>query len=75
MTVRERQEEVERIILSPRAALSACSKGRDRDEAPCAYRTAYQRDRDRFCIPKPSAASSIKPKCFSRPRATITAPA
>ncbi len=48
MTARERQEEVERIVLSPRAALSACSKGRDREEEPCAYRPAYQRDRDRI---------------------------
>lgn len=74
MTARERQEEVERIVLSPRAALSACSKGRDREEEPCAYRPAYQRDRDRIRIRKRSAVSSIKRRFSCRPKGSLPYP-
>ena len=35
-------EEVERRILSPRATLSAESRGRDRAEEPVPFRTAFQ---------------------------------
>ena len=48
MLVRERIEENERAVLSPRAAHVADSKGRDRPEQPCSIRTDYQRDRDRI---------------------------
>lgn len=48
MTVRERTQEIERQILSPRAALSENTLGRDRPEEPCPLRTDYQRDRDRI---------------------------
>jgi len=41
-------EEIEQQILSERACLSAASKGRTREEAPDAIRTAFQRDRDRI---------------------------
>ena len=47
-TVRERTEELERLTLSPHAALAAESAGRDRPEEECPFRTAYQRDRDRI---------------------------
>ena len=47
MTVRERTEEIERMTLSPYAALSENSRGRERAEDPCPVRTCYQRDRDR----------------------------
>ena len=40
-------EETERLILSPKAAFSADTRGRERTEEPSPYRTAYQRDRDR----------------------------
>lgn len=48
MTVREQLEAKEHATLSPLAAMSACTRGRAREMAPCALRTAYQRDRDRI---------------------------
>jgi dGTPase len=48
MTIRERIEQQERETLSPHAARSAESRGRERPEAECDVRTAYQRDRDRI---------------------------
>ncbi len=47
MVPRERIENTERQILSPLAALSAESKGREVYEKPCDFRTDFQRDRDR----------------------------
>ena len=48
MTIRERMERMEHEMLSPYAALSENSKGRDYPEAPCDIRPVYQRDRDRI---------------------------
>lgn len=48
MTVREQTQEIERKVLSPRAALSENTLGRDRPEELCPLRTEYQRDRDRI---------------------------
>ena len=48
MTVRERLMEEEKVRLDSRAALVCRSRGRLREEAPCPYRTDYQRDRDRI---------------------------
>jgi dGTPase len=48
MTIRERYEELERQILSPKAVLACESKGRMRDEPKCPVRTDFQRDRDRI---------------------------
>ncbi len=47
MVPRERIEQIERQVLSPRAALAAESKGREVAEKPCDFRTDFQRDRDR----------------------------
>ena len=47
MNIRERSEELEYQILSPRAAKSRESRRKDPLDA-CPYRTAYQRDRDRI---------------------------
>ena len=46
--IRIQQEELERINLSPYAALSAESVGRARSEDKCPIRTDFQRDRDRI---------------------------
>ena len=48
MTIREMIEEREELILSPYAALSKNSKGRDTEEPECDIRPVYQRDRDRI---------------------------
>lgn len=48
MNIRERWEDTERLILSPRACLSVNSRGREKPEAPCPIRTCFQRDRDRI---------------------------
>lgn len=48
MTIRERTEELEEKILSPFAAKSKSSKGRNKTEDLCDIRTCYQRDRDRI---------------------------
>ena len=48
MTIRQRTEMIEDEILSPFAAKSKLSKGRNRDEELCDIRTCYQRDRDRI---------------------------
>lgn len=47
MTVRERIEELEQKMLSPFAAKSRDAE-REKDELPCDFRTAFQRDRDRI---------------------------
>ncbi len=46
--IRERTLEIERKIISPYGMLCENTKGREKDEAECPVRTAYQRDRDRI---------------------------
>lgn len=48
MNIRETSEEKEYKNLSPYAAHSRDSRGRERKETECDIRTAYQRDRDRI---------------------------
>lgn len=48
MTVREKLESNEKLILSSRACLSANTKGRETPEEKCSLRTDFQRDRDRI---------------------------
>ena len=48
MTIRERQYETEKLVLSEQAAFSAATRGRKVFEDPCPIRTDYQRDRDRI---------------------------
>lgn len=48
MSIREELEEAERTFLSPGAALSCNSRGRDREEPLDDLRPVYQRDRDRI---------------------------
>ncbi len=48
MTIRERIEAMEESSLSPYAALSSRSRGRQVAESQDAVRTVYQRDRDRI---------------------------
>lgn len=48
LNIRERMEKREHEILSPYAAFSDETAGRDAWEEPCDIRPAYQRDRDRI---------------------------
>lgn len=66
MNVRERYEQLEREILSPYAAFAADAV-RDREEIPCTYRTAFQRDRDRIVHSKSFRRLKHKTQVFLSP--------
>jgi dGTPase len=67
MEPRKRTEEIERQMLSPRAALAAETRGRERPEAPCSIRTDYQRDRDRIIHCKSFRRLKHKTQVFLAP--------
>ncbi len=67
MTIRERIEQTEQEMLSPYAALSANSAGRNRQEEPCRLRTAFQRDRDRIVHCKAFRRLKHKTQVFLSP--------
>lgn len=67
MTVRERTQIIEKQILSPYAALSSETRGRDRPEKECDLRTPYQRDRDRILHCKSFRRLKHKTQVFLSP--------
>lgn len=67
MTVRERIEQEEAERLSPYAALSSKSLGRDIPVDPCDLRTAFQRDRDRIIHCKSFRRLKFKTQVFLSP--------
>lgn len=67
MTIRESLEQREREYLSEYAALSAESKGRDKDEPACDIRPVYQRDRDRIIHCKAFRRLKDKTQVFLAP--------
>ena len=67
MTIRETKEELEKKVLSPYAALSSESKGREVDIEPCEIRTCYQRDRDRVIHCKAFRRLKHKTQVFLAP--------
>lgn len=67
MNLRERQERREHEILSPYAAFSDQSAGRDRDEPPCDIRPCYERDRDRILHCKAFRRMKYKTQVFLTP--------
>lgn len=67
MTPREHYEQIERQILSPRAALAAETLGRERPDTPCDYRTVFQRDRDRILHSKAFRRLKHKTQVFLAP--------
>ncbi len=67
MNIREQSEKQEQSYLSPYAALSSKSKGRDREEEQCEIRTVYQRDRDRIIHCKAFRRLKHKTQVFLAP--------
>lgn len=67
MTIREQTEAIERLTLSPYAALSENSRGRRRPEPPDALRPCYQRDRDRILHAKSFRRLKQKTQVFLSP--------
>ncbi|MDD2200763.1 MAG: deoxyguanosinetriphosphate triphosphohydrolase [Firmicutes bacterium] len=67
MTIRERLENEEVERLSPYAALSLNTRGRDREEKPDRFRTCYQRDRDRIVHCKAFRRLKHKTQVFLSP--------
>ncbi|MBP1634661.1 MAG: dgt [Acidobacteria bacterium] len=67
MTIREELEARERLFLSPRAALSAATRGRRRPEPEDDIRPAFQRDRDRIVHCKAFRRLKHKTQVFFAP--------
>lgn len=68
MTIRENFEEKEYKVLSPYAAFSRESKGREQFETECDIRTVYQRDRDRILHSKAFRRLKDKTQVFLAPQ-------
>jgi len=66
--IREAAQELEERVLSPFAARSRLSKGRERPEEECAVRTCFQRDRDRIIHSKAFRRLKGKTQVFLSPR-------
>ncbi len=67
MTIREELEEIEARVLSPFAALSRNSKGRQKPEEECPIRPVFQRDRDRIIHSKAFRRLKHKTQVFLAP--------
>jgi len=68
LTIREELERKEHLILAPNAAFADQSKGRERHEKPCDYRTDFQRDTDRIVHSSSFSRLKQKTQVFLSPR-------
>lgn len=68
MTIRESTENWEQQFLSPYAAFSRNSRGRDVEEPPCDIRPVFQRDRDRILHCKAFRRLKHKTQVFLTPK-------
>ena len=68
MVPRERTEQNERLMLSPKAAFVSESRGREKDEPKCEFRTDFQRDRDRVLHCKAFRRLKHKTQVFLSPK-------
>ncbi len=67
LNIRQKLEQREHEILSPYAAFSDCSRGRDILEKPCDIRPVFQRDRDRIIHSKAFRRLKDKTQVFLAP--------
>lgn len=67
MTIRERIENSEKMMLAPYAVLSCETKGRERYSEPCPNRTEFMRDRDRIVHCKTFRRLKHKTQVFLSP--------
>ena len=72
--IREMLERIEFDTLAPRAAKSAETRGRDREEPEDDLRPSYQRDRDRIIHCKSFRRLKHKTQVFLAPEAITTSP-
>jgi len=66
-SLKQRTFAIEKAFMSPYAAKSEKTRGRMREEQPCAMRTEYQRDRDRLIYCKAFRRLKNKTQVFFSP--------